>query len=147
MMINRLSNLNSDYLISEIVAALERNKEKHVTEYKTALVEYDRQRLSKAESWLYDLNNGTMEPVPANFGLKQPKLMAKEYDRMIAIFKQTEKAVSKRVDLTAFGLEADAEVGKISLDFDQADAIFNDNWDWVQDAKFINGTYAALSMR
>lgn len=137
MMINRLSNLESEYLISEVVAALERNRDKHVAEYETALVEYNKQRLSEAASWLNSISDGSTKHVPANFGLKQPKLMVTEYDRMIAIFKQTGKAAANMKK----------ESASLSLDFDQADAIFNDNWDWVQDAKFINGTYAASAMR
>lgn len=140
-MLNRLNNIESDYSLDEIIMALHTFKEAHVAEYELAVKKYNEERLTRAQNVLGKLASNQEVFVDYNFGLQKPENRAADYDRMINIFRQANKAKPTEEQYTKFGLDI-KNAGTIKLDFDQADAIFNDKWDWLVNAKSINSFYA-----
>lgn len=127
----KLDGIKTKYTIGSIIEALKQNKEAHIEQYEAAKVEYEKQLLERAKKALKEVKKNRQPEVKMNFGLIAPINKSEEYDKMINIFKQAQKAATKDV--------VDGEL--ITLDFEQADAIFNDNWDWVASAKLVNSSY------
>lgn len=126
-MLGNLSNVTTTYKIKDVIGALERNKTLHIADYATNLEIYNKERLARAKKVVKELKKGTEPIIGWNFDLKAPINAEKSYDRMLAIFRSMQ-----------------TESGTIELDFSQADSVFNDNWEWLGEAKAISATYATF---
>jgi hypothetical protein len=123
---NRQLNMTTKYQLSAIIAALEENKKKHVEEFPLAKKGYF-DKLTELQVQLNLARNDnklseTRKILSEMNALQPPVYYAGNYDKKIFVFKQSSE------DL-------------IELDYEDANAIFNDEWDF-NSSKFLNSTYA-----
>lgn len=126
-------NLELEYKVEDILARLVANKEKHKKEYAEAVKNYN----AKVEEKLLSLSaladtvragrkfdnlRVIQEAASSVVLLAVPKNAEEMYDQYINILRQTE---SKTIKLSA----------------EDANAIFNDAWDWAVSASMTNSAY------
>lgn len=116
-------DITSKYDVLDIINALRENRDIHQKDYAKALVVYKSDLKRKLEAHLQYFESGELPPqFSANFGLDLPQCEVDRYNKMIKIFSLM-------------------KVETIELGMEEANKIFNDEWDWVSNAKFINSTY------
>lgn len=118
-------NIKANYKVEDIITALLKNKEEHIKDYKKAIQVYMSDLLNAFEVPLAKLEKGLVpDLIPHNFGLNQPRNEEKSYDNMIKLFQSMTDNV-------------------VELDMDDANGIFNDEWDWAVSSKILNSTYSS----
>lgn len=117
--------LESEYHVSDIISTLRKNKDAHVEDYKKAIKVYSMDLLGKIEEHIKLIESGEIPPyVNHNFGLSIPENNEVSYLKMIKVFSMMQ-----------------AET--VTLSMEDANAIFNDEWDWLALSKTINASYSS----
>jgi hypothetical protein len=125
-----------------IVDTLNKSRIAHVAEYKVAVEEYN----AKVKEALYKVS---LQAIEASKRITEKKEVNTEelnnqYTKLRAIKAPINAEKMYDQYITLFQATTDEY---IELDLQDANALINDEWDWVQEAKFINSTYAASSSR
>ena len=125
-MLSNMAGIRSKFSRVSIVAALEQFRDLHREEYKDALDVF-REDVVKELTKLRDKavhEIVTEFDVPLNLGLKAPVDCEKEYNQLIKLF----LAVTQQ---------------EVELGFDEANRIFNNEWDWALAAYVSNNFYSS----
>lgn len=108
----------------KIMTSLTKFRDAHVEHYTKAVeayfIELNKRVATYAEKVKYA--SVPLPPMSNNFGLTPPVNEFDSYDKMIKLF----------------SLSTDCD---IELTMEEANSVFNDEWDWIKTAKFINETY------
>jgi hypothetical protein len=123
-MISGLHGIEAEYDVSTIKRTLASFRDAHIEQYYIAVKEFQTQYIAAARKVSDAISHTEFPEVKADFGLTRPILKDKEYDNMINVFSQIVTPT-------------------IKLSMNDANSIFNDDWDFVKHAKFINSTYAS----
>lgn len=127
-MIVSIASISSKYNIQDIIQALEDHKTKHIEDYKKAVAVYQKDILENLKALTKkirkEIPDGTKTFVERNFSLTPPKNCEDGYQRVIDIFKKSQEQ-------------------NIELSMQDADKIFNDEWDWALSAKISNSFYSS----
>ena len=114
------------YTKDQVINALKENREKFKTDYDAALLVYKDMQTKKLKHALtYFKKHGKLETHAIYLNAPVDRLA--DYDKQIAFY---EKAMEDRFLLNR-------------VEFDN---IFNDQWDWVANAKITNSTYSNAVM-
>lgn len=122
MRINSIS-MTAKYKIADIIAALRDNRDAHTTDYEKALTVYKQDLADALKEATKKLEVGQLPLIHANFNLVTPKDETAMYNNTIRIFSM---------------VQAD----DVELEIDDANKIFNDEWDWAVSAKLLNSSYS-----
>lgn len=117
-------NVTTKYFKKQIISELEKNKIKHIEEYKEAVSEYKKQLKQKIDEVLKSFSENEPPVIINNFNLSAPINNEKEYEKNINLFKRMIE-------------------DQIELDMNSANCIFNDDWDWLMFSKAINSSYTS----
>lgn len=118
-------NIKAKYKVSDLIEALLKNKEEHVSDYEKAIEVYKKDLLDLIEKPIAQLERGELpDEIEHNFGLVKPLNEAKNYDNMLYIF-------NSMTD------------GEVELSMSDANSILNDEWSWAINAKHLNNTYSS----
>lgn len=125
-------NIKTKFNIIDILKSLEANAKTHFDEYCEADKAYRVALKKKVKDTLRLLNNEEMlNDIFFNYGLKRPINNFDEYHKLIEIFRTAMKSGEKTVELGT----------------NEANCIFNDDWDWNHEAKSINTSYLSAQLR
>lgn len=115
-------SIKLEFNTDELIKHLTDNADKHINDYNRAMIAY----WAKLNKILNELTEDAQKEVDREdcyfLRIKKPIDKSAEYEKHINMFKSCTKDV---VELTS----------------EQYDAIVNDNWDWVQNAKLLNSSY------
>jgi hypothetical protein len=138
-MISGMAGIEAKYLRTEIISALQKFLAEHKISYSDAMVVYAEDVQIKIDEFnkkVRKLNKLVKESdstdaivreavsCTVNFNLVRPVDCTKEYEKLIAVF----------------GFMSDDHV---SLSIDEANHIFNNDWNWIQAANVSNQMYAS----
>lgn len=123
MLNNFFGNVEADYPIAEVIMALREHQENHINTYLVAWKEYKRQFGERLHAALADFEDGQKVKIEAGLGLRVPENKTTEYQNLISVFSE---------------MKGD----NIRLTMQQANCIFNDEWEWIRYAKFVNTSYS-----
>lgn len=124
MLNNFFANVEAEYPIETILKSLEDFRDRHINDYLVAEKEYRRQFGERLHKALAAFENGEKVRIPEGLGLEKPKNKSDEYHNLISVFSQMRN-------------------NSVKLSMQQANCIFNDEWDWIRVAKAVNSTYSA----
>jgi hypothetical protein len=129
-MVQGLSGIESKFSKQEIVDTLRKFRDAHMAEYADALDVYREMVAKKLKGYLKAAKSAdfTKFDVPNNLGLITPVNIDKGYTSIINLFLSSK----------------DEEV---SLSFDEANKIFNNEWDWIAAATTSNQFYSSQKSR
>lgn len=114
-----------------IIDALTQHRVEHIEEYAEAIEGYKQHMLSELLKLVDETKAVDVEGRPVKFpdfyhrlDARLPVDKEKEYDHMIKVFEAI-------------------QTDEVQLTYNEADCIFNDNWDWALDALLSNSSYSA----
>lgn len=123
----RMLDFKATYKRQDIVDALRKFRDEHVSGFDVAKDNFRKLRVEKLAEALDLAEAAKVEESKKKVAevnqMIEPQDMRKEYDNLINLFLYTQ-------DTT------------VELNSQQADHIFNDNWDWAVSAKFSNSFYS-----
>jgi hypothetical protein len=123
-MLNRTVNFKAKYSKDAILKSLASNLEAHRAEYVSALEVYTAKKTKLIREFVKAFKADPKTEAHAVNNLRPPVNAASNYERVIKLF-------------TA------AEDQTIELDSEEADAVFNDQWDFAVSAKLSNSIYSS----
>lgn len=122
-MISGMNSVRTQYRKDDIVNILKQNLANHKVEYVEAVKQYDIERIKRAAAVYDDLLAKKNPEIAFNFGLRPPENIASQYESLINVISMSSDEF-------------------ISLNVNEANQIFNDEWDWALAAKTTNATYS-----
>jgi hypothetical protein len=129
-MVQGLAGIESKFSKQEIVDTLHKFRYAHMEEYKDAIDVYREMVAKKLKEYakLAKTADFIKFHVPVNLGLVTPVNLDKGYTQLINLFLSSKDE-------------------EISLSFDEANKIFNNEWDWVHAASTSNQFYSSQKIR
>lgn len=138
-MLSNMSGVEADFPVVEILESLRGFKGIHIQQYKDALEVYQKDIIGQTITTIKELNDIIVSDTPItdfnyhntisyNFNkIKAPINCEKEYDKLINMFEYVQGDTVK-------------------LNFNEANRIFNNDWEWVASAAATNLYYSSRKM-
>lgn len=131
--LGQVLDIDAQYSVDYLVRTLQTNRANHVEEYQKAVVIYN------------DDVEKSLEKLKKTVTLR---LNGKADDEQVTKVYHEWAIIKKPVDATKMydqyiGLLQQSASREIKLSMRDANAIINDEWDWAQNAKFVNSVYSS----
>ncbi len=127
-MMSSVGDITADYSRAEVLEAMTTNRDAHVSDYGKARELYAKEKLKRARVYLRKLKEDPFAVPRHEFDLVTPVDAKEAYDKIIT-------ALAK--------MQGDS----IKLSLDQANCVFNDDWDFARTAKMSISNYSVGAAR